>query len=138
MQSYEQSLCLFTGWLEEEGDVQKVSEIKEMTIRRYILKLLSRGKYAVSADARTRLINHPENRGDYSECKIIKSKSSYWETSLLSAHVHQEHSEESAFFFLGFKPVQLGSQFIYFSLQLYAFHESKDASRLIILLLKST
>ena len=65
MQSYEQSLRLFTGWLEEEGDVQKVSEIKEMTIRRYILKLQSRGKYAVSADARTRLINHPENRGDY-------------------------------------------------------------------------
>ena len=60
MQSYEQSLRLFTGWLEAEGDVLKVSEIKEMTIRRYILELQSRGKYAVSADARTRLINRPK------------------------------------------------------------------------------
>lgn len=46
MLSYEQSLKLFAVWLEDVEEITHVEKIKEMNIRRYIIELQSRGKYA--------------------------------------------------------------------------------------------
>ncbi|NLD58148.1 MAG: site-specific integrase, partial [Clostridiales bacterium] len=65
MQSYEQSLRLFEAWLKDTEQITEVEHIREATLRSYMLDLQSRGKYTACADNRTKLINHPQNRGDY-------------------------------------------------------------------------
>jgi len=64
MQAYRQGLELFAAWLQQQG-IEHVTEIREMTIRSYILNLQERGKYAVCADECSKESNHPEHRSDY-------------------------------------------------------------------------
>lgn len=45
MLSYEQTIKLFARWLKEVEGIDQVEQIKEATIRHYILELQSRGKY---------------------------------------------------------------------------------------------
>ena len=65
MLSYEQALVLFKNWLKESEGIEDVEDIREITIRNYMLSLKQRGKYTVCADLRTRSANNPERRGDY-------------------------------------------------------------------------
>ena len=45
MISYEQTLKLFSLWIEEQKGIFKVEDIKEKHIREYIIELQTRGKY---------------------------------------------------------------------------------------------
>lgn len=65
MQSYEQSLRLFSTWLGENHGVTQVEEIKDVHIRSYINDLQARGKYTFCIDRQTEGINHPQHRRDY-------------------------------------------------------------------------
>ena len=48
MLSYEQTIKLFARWLKEVEGIDQVEQIKEATIRHYILELQSRGKYSAT------------------------------------------------------------------------------------------
>lgn len=65
MLSYEQSLKLFALWLEASEGVTQVEQIKEATIRRYIIELQTRGKYTCSARTDTRYADEVRCRRDY-------------------------------------------------------------------------
>ena len=62
MQSYEKTLKFFTVWLKD-----RVEDIEDRTIRRYVLDLQTRGKYTVCADKTTKDINYPQRRRDYNK-----------------------------------------------------------------------
>jgi len=50
--SYRQALELFAVWLKKSEGIEHIEEVKDATIRRYIMNLQQRGKYtAVSDDA---------------------------------------------------------------------------------------
>ena len=67
MQSYEKTLKLFTVWLKENEKTDRVEDIEDRTIRRYVLDLQTRGKYTVCADKATKDINYPQRRRDYNK-----------------------------------------------------------------------
>jgi len=50
--SYRQALELFAVWLKESEGIEHIEDVKDATIRRYIMNLQQRGEYtAVSDDA---------------------------------------------------------------------------------------
>ena len=65
LQSYEQALGLFAKWLRENEQIEEVEEIKEITIREYMLSLQERGKYSVCVNAHFKEVNYPERRMDF-------------------------------------------------------------------------
>ena len=65
MQSYEQSLRLFSTWLEENHGVTQVEAVKDIHVRSYINDLQTRGKYTFSIDRQREVLNHPQHRRDY-------------------------------------------------------------------------
>ena len=67
MQSYEKTLKLFTVWLKENEKTDRVEDIEDRTIRRYIPDLQTRGKYTVCTDKTTNDIKHPQRRRDYNK-----------------------------------------------------------------------
>ena len=65
--SYEQTLRLFGVWLREEMGICDVEKIRDITIRKYILDLQTRGKYTACADESSKKTNRPDHRIDYGE-----------------------------------------------------------------------
>ena len=65
MLSYEQTIKLFIRWLKEVEGIDQIEQIKEVTIRHYILELQARGKYTFYADIKQESTNHPKRRRDY-------------------------------------------------------------------------
>ncbi|MBQ8619223.1 MAG: tyrosine-type recombinase/integrase [Clostridia bacterium] len=65
MLSYEQTIKLFARWLKEVEGIDQVEQIKEATIRHYILELQSRGKYTFYAVEAQESTNCPKRRRDY-------------------------------------------------------------------------
>ena len=65
MISYEQTIKLFIRWLKEVEGIDQIEQIKEVTIRHYILELQARGKYTFYADIKQESTNHPKRRRDY-------------------------------------------------------------------------
>ena len=65
MASYEQTLRLFQRWLKEELKIEKVNEISEPIIRKYLDSLMERGKYTFYANDSGKLTNYPSRRRDY-------------------------------------------------------------------------
>ena len=65
MMSYEQTIKLFIRWLKEVEGIDHVEQIREATIRHYILELQSRGKYTFYADVKQESTNNPKSRRDY-------------------------------------------------------------------------
>lgn len=63
MISYEQTLKLFSIWIEDQEGIFQVEDIKEKHIREYIIYLQSRGKYTHCASDDEK--NDPKNRRDY-------------------------------------------------------------------------
>ena len=57
LQSYAQGLRLFAVWLEEQMGICDAEEIRDLTIRKYILDLQIRGKYTVCIEDETKKIN---------------------------------------------------------------------------------
>ena len=45
LHSYEQALRMFSVWLAGETGMHEVEQIREATIRKYVLSLQTRGKY---------------------------------------------------------------------------------------------
>lgn len=65
MASYEQTLRLFQRWLKEELQIEKVNEITEPIIRKYLDNLMERGKYTFYADDSGKQKNFPSRRRDF-------------------------------------------------------------------------
>lgn len=63
MFSYEQTLKLFSKYLEEEKNITEITKITEKDIRDYINYTKNRGKYTVVL--KTNQINNPTNRTDF-------------------------------------------------------------------------
>ena len=64
LQSYKQTLGLFAAWIRDQG-ILEIEEIKDATIRKYILSLQSRGKYTAYVEKEKEEINCPSHRKDY-------------------------------------------------------------------------
>ena len=65
MSSYEQTLRLFQRWLKEELCIEKVNEVTEPIIRKYLDSIMERGKYSFYADDSGKEKNFPSRRRDY-------------------------------------------------------------------------
>ena len=65
MASYEQTLRLFQRWLKDELKIERVNEITEPIIRKYLDSLMERGKYTFYANDSGKLTNYPSRRRDY-------------------------------------------------------------------------
>ena len=65
MLSYEQTIKFFARWHKEVEGIDQVEQIKEATIRHYILELQSRGKYTFYAVEAQESTNCPKRRRDY-------------------------------------------------------------------------
>lgn len=65
MNSYEQTLRLFERWCNESLQIERVDQITESVIRRYINDLMERGKYSFYVNDKTKNINYPERRRDF-------------------------------------------------------------------------
>ena len=63
MTSYEQTLVLFSLWMEKLYGIKQVEAVRESHIRQYIIDLQSRGKYTFCSTDGDR--NRPQNRRDY-------------------------------------------------------------------------
>lgn len=61
--SYEQTLQLFSLWLQSNSQITAVEAIREAHIRQYIIDLQSRGKYTFCTPQGE--LSHPQNRRDY-------------------------------------------------------------------------
>lgn len=62
---YSQSVKLFVKWAQEQEQITEVDEVSELTIRKYIRFLQTRGKYTECINVTQSEYNHPENRKDY-------------------------------------------------------------------------
>jgi integrase/recombinase XerD len=65
MASYEATLKLFARYLQDNYVITDAKLVKEEMVKRYILYIQERGKYAVCANDNTKDINRPYNRTDY-------------------------------------------------------------------------
>lgn len=65
LDSYEHTLHLFERWCEVELRIDRIHDVSEQVIRRYITNLQERGKYTFYADEKSRGTNFPERRRDY-------------------------------------------------------------------------
>ena len=63
--SYRQALELFAVWLKESEGIEEIEDVKDTTIRRYIMNLQQRGKYTAVTDAASLLSNYPDRRKDF-------------------------------------------------------------------------
>ena len=66
MRSYEQTLRLFSKYLEEK-QIYSTREVTKEAVRDYIVYLRQRGKYTIISDENSREWNKPQNRTDYSK-----------------------------------------------------------------------
>ena len=64
LHSYEQALRMFSIWLDASG-MHDVEQIREVTVRKYMLSLQTRGKYTACAVEGAEKINFPSHRTDY-------------------------------------------------------------------------
>jgi integrase/recombinase XerD len=67
LSSYEQSLKLFIAYLKNEHGIEGIQQVRTGHIRQYIAYVQERGKYTVVNREASKLINRPENRGDYNK-----------------------------------------------------------------------
>ena len=65
MLAYEQTLRLFQRWLKDEFQIEKVNEITEPIIRKYLDSIMERGKYTFYAKDSGKEKNFPSRRRDY-------------------------------------------------------------------------
>ena len=65
LDSYEHTLHLFERWCNVEMKIDRILDVSEQVIRRYITNLQERGKYMFYADEKSRSTNFPERRRDY-------------------------------------------------------------------------
>lgn len=77
MMSYEQTLRLFSKYLDEEKDIIDVTKVTEKIIREYINYTKDRGKYTVVIDNKTLKINTPEMRKDYGKKVSLTTVNNY-------------------------------------------------------------
>ncbi len=77
MQSYEQALRLFERWCKEERQIEKVDEVKENDVRRYITDVQQRGKYTFYVNDKQKKTNHPEHRRDYRQIVSVGTINNY-------------------------------------------------------------
>jgi len=77
MNSYEQTLRLFERWCWEQFQIDRVDQINESVIRRYINDLMERGKYSFYIDDKRKNINYPERRRDFRQPISITTINNY-------------------------------------------------------------
>lgn len=77
MNSYEQTLRLFERWCWEQFKIDRVDQINESVIRRYINDLMERGKYSFYIDDQRKNINYPERRRDFRQPISITTINNY-------------------------------------------------------------
>ncbi|WP_081896979.1 tyrosine-type recombinase/integrase [Clostridium sp. KNHs214] len=77
MMSYEQTLRLFSQYLEKEKNINDVTKVTEKVIREYINFTKNRGKYTVVVDSKTLKTNSPEVRQDYGKKVSITTVNNY-------------------------------------------------------------
>lgn len=77
MMSYEQTLRLFSKYLEEESQTTDVTKVTEKVLREYINYIKDRGKYTVATDENTLKINAPHRRKDYNKKVSITTLNNY-------------------------------------------------------------
>ncbi|ERM91932.1 hypothetical protein O163_08265 [Caldanaerobacter subterraneus subsp. yonseiensis KB-1] len=75
--SYEQTLRLFIRYLYDTYKIVDAKDVKEDMIRNYIRYLQERGKYTITADERTKMINFPDNREDYGKKISVATINNY-------------------------------------------------------------
>jgi len=75
--SYEQTLRLFTRYLQDECNITRTEQVKEQTIKNYIANVKERGKYTVVADDNTKRYNHPHNRQDFGKKVSLATVNNY-------------------------------------------------------------
>ena len=63
--SYEQTLRLFTKYLEEVENVTSSKDVTREMVTRYIVYIKERGKYTTTSNEKSLIINKPANRTDY-------------------------------------------------------------------------
>lgn len=68
MLSYEQTIKLFIRWLKEVEGIDQIEQIKEVTIRHYILELQSRGNKGLTQEQLANIVS------------VSRSTVSHWET----------------------------------------------------------
>lgn len=67
LKSYEQTLKLFTSYLENEFKITDAAKVKPAHIRHYVKYLRERGKYTVVTKEASKKINHPDHRHDFNK-----------------------------------------------------------------------
>ncbi|WP_253198915.1 tyrosine-type recombinase/integrase [Clostridium estertheticum] len=77
MMSYEQTLRLFSKYIQEEKNIEDVIKITEKDIRDYVVYIYNRGKYTVVIDKKTLKGNIFEARGDYGKQVSITTVNNY-------------------------------------------------------------
>lgn len=77
MMSYEQTLRLFSKYLEEEIEIFDVTQVTEKIIREYINYIKERGKYTVASNQNTFKTNIPKSRRDYATKVSITTVNNY-------------------------------------------------------------
>ncbi|KGM94972.1 integrase, partial [Clostridium novyi A str. 4552] len=77
MMSYEQTLRLFSKYLEEEIDIIDITKVTEKVIREYINYIKERGKYTVVIDHKTLKTNTPKIRKDYGKKVSVTTINNY-------------------------------------------------------------
>ncbi len=65
MKSYESTLKLFSKYMEEEYQIDRVEEVKSKHTNDYIKFTKERGKYSYVSDDKTVALNNPEMRADF-------------------------------------------------------------------------
>lgn len=63
--SYEQTLRLFILYLKDECNITNTGDVKEQTIREYLINIKERGKYTVAVDVNSKKFNNPQYRQDF-------------------------------------------------------------------------
>lgn len=75
--SYEKTLKLFFKYLEEEFNINKLEEVEEKHINKYLDFTKERGKYSFITDIKSADINKPHNRNDFGKEISIATINNY-------------------------------------------------------------
>ncbi|WP_053957137.1 tyrosine-type recombinase/integrase [Inediibacterium massiliense] len=77
MMSYEQTLKLFSKYLEYEKNIINIKQVDEKILREYINYTKERGKYTIVSNENTSHYNMPSNRKDYAKKISITTINNY-------------------------------------------------------------
>ena len=77
MKSYEQTLRLFSRYLEDIGKITDATKVTDKIVKDYIISIQERGKYTVVSDSNTKYTNNPDSRKDLGKKVSLATTNNY-------------------------------------------------------------